>query len=308
MVEMAEQRLLPAKRRRATSEDAWPSMWLFCLQGTEQQLCGLASHGLFQQGTRCCLLYPMEHAMVVVRQGSMDDYRACFAEAGAQVTWAHDPKQVVADPAQRSDAEQALWHLESRGSPVGQPIPREVLRGLRLLLHPDSEWQGLPSLRRRVVRPPPRDDPAIGDMQAVSKMYVFLFQGLWVEHWHFRVLSMHPRTSEGPLLGAIEQDVELQRATMWIKASRHKRREVQQATARAMLELGAPDRGILGFLWRHPECRRPGIVCQAVVHHKFSSTFGRAMEDEWLCAYDAWAQRFDGAMSDEDEHEGVLGL
>jgi hypothetical protein len=200
-----------------------------------------------------------------------------------------------------------------------------MLSAANLCMHGESKWKWQLQAAHKRLRlmereqqqqllgpPPPAPAPAVlvVDEDAISRMYVFLYQGLWVEQLHHRVVAAYQEAGGGSALpdtDALEDAVEQDRATTWVLSAKSKRREEQRATMAAMLTKGAPDRGILGFLWRHPECRAPGVIAQAVQHHRYSATFGRIMEQGWLEAFAAWPEP-EEPLSEEEEHEGVLGL
>jgi hypothetical protein len=144
----------------------------------------------------------------------------------------------------------------------------------------------------------------------VAEMYVFLYQGLWSEQLHARVLaSLHANDGSTTNTQLIEQEIEEDRTRTWVDSAKSKKRQSQLDTMQAMLAKGAPGRGILGFLRRHVCCQRRGVIMQAVKHHGYSATFARIMEDGWLTALHRLLQTQElSDVSDEDEHEGVLGL
>jgi hypothetical protein len=143
---------------------------------------------------------------------------------------------------------------------------------------------------------------------AVYRTYVFLAQGLWREQLHYEVIIKYQEQQcQGSLdTVAIEQAIEEERSTKWVLAGKDKHKSKQRDTMQYMLTRGSPDRGILAFLWRHPECRPCGIISRAVTLMGFSATFANVMEAGWLSAFESYMG--DADMSDEEEHECILGL
>ncbi|WIA10897.1 hypothetical protein OEZ85_011063 [Tetradesmus obliquus] len=243
-----------------------------------------------------------------------------------ELVMAHDASQVATSPGVKQLISAALDEMES--DPVCIPGVQKMAPGMvawaRLMVHDESEWAAVKQRRTQRLREfchkhlyevdergepqQPQQQQPPSDDTAVSKMYVFLYQGLWSEQLHHEVVTQYHQQGGIPDTAALEDAVEADRASTWVTAAKCKRRKQQQATMAAMLTTGAPDRGILGFLWRHPECRAQGVITQAVKHHKYSETFGRTMEEGWLAAFANWQPGNDGEMSEEDEHEGVLGL
>lgn len=236
----------------------------------------------------------------------------------------------------------ALDYTQSEKQQLLLPLHNEVVRHVRGLIH-DVRREG-PAQKKRCIciqltagmhyllgreRPcrsvvvaaaaaSPRRERAIREaavaaptFEAINKMYIFLYQGLWVEQMHYEVVTQW-QNSKGtvkPDTLSIERAVEEDRAATWVQPAKCKKKKQQLATMEAMLTKGACKRGIVGFLWRHPECRVKGVITQAVKHHKYSETFGRILEGGWMSAFRSFEEANpDMEMSDEEEGEGVLGL
>ncbi|KAF6252721.1 hypothetical protein COO60DRAFT_1463572 [Scenedesmus sp. NREL 46B-D3] len=274
-----------------------------------------------------------EHAMLVKGPKGLEACAKAMASAEAEVLLLKDASRVSSGPTALLN--RALDALEQHGA--SSMVDDKLVAWARLMMHREHEW---PAIKRRrlgllkqewsrgtsevaVLQPPApkaaRQPPAptaaaAASTDAVSKMYVFLYQGLWSEQLHHRVVCAHQQQqqqlAEGLVVDtdALEAAVEEERRATWVATAKCKRRTLQLATMQAMLGKGAPQRGILGFLWRHPECRVPGAITAAVKHHKYSETLGRTLEAGWLQAFAAWAGPDDGCVSEEDEHEGDLGV
>ena len=144
------------------------------------------------------------------------------------------------------------------------------------------------------------------DESAVHCAYVFITQGLWREQLHYEVITKYQEQQcQGSMdTSAMEDAIEQERATKWVLAAKDKRKSKQRETVQYMLSKGAPNRGILAFLWRHPECQSHGVLTTAIARLGFSQTFARVMASGWLDAFERYEA--DSDMSDEEEHEGIL--